>query len=379
MLRIALLSRVLAAAALLALAGLIARGADAHEMQPSVLEFAVEDGQLRMTVETALEALIAGIDLGEVTDTNQSELSGDYDALRALPPEALEAEARRFFPAFAERLRLHAGETDLMPVLEAVEVPPVGDLEQARLSRLKMTAALPQPPGPLIVGWDASFGPLVVRQIGVEEPYTALLQNGAASEPIDLRGGSALGAWESFVFYIAVGFDHIVPKGLDHILFVLGLFFLSLHLRPLLWQVTSFTVAHTITLALGTLGIVNLPAEIVEPLIALSIVYVGVENVLSRGLSPWRPAVVFLFGLLHGLGFASVLQDFGLSTSQFVSGLIGFNLGVELGQLAVIAAAFLVVGLWFGRKPWYRSRIANPASILIAAVGAWWAFERVFL
>jgi hypothetical protein len=150
-------------------------------------------------------------------------------------------------------------------------------------------------------------------------------------------------------------------------------------MRPLLWQISAFTLAHTVTLALGALEIVRIPPEIVEPLIAASIVYVGVENVLSKGLTPWRPVIVFAFGLLHGLGFASVLADFGLGASHFVPKLIGFNVGVELGQLAVIAIAFVLVGLWFGRKPWYKERIANPASVAIALVGAWWVVERTLL
>jgi hypothetical protein len=174
-----------------------------------------------------------------------------------------------------------------------------------------------------------------------------------------------------------IGFEHILPKGLDHILFVLGLFFLSLNWRPLLFQVTAFTLAHTVTLALGMLGILRLSPGIVEPLIAASIVYVGVENILMRGLSPWRPAIVFAFGLLHGLGFASVLGEIGLESGRFVSGLIGFNIGVELGQLSVIAIAFVLLALPFGRKPWWRNRIAIPASAVIAAIGAYWFFERI--
>ena len=93
----------------------------------------------------------------------------------------------------------------------------------------------------------------------------------------------------------------------------------------------------------------------------------------------WRPALIFGFGLLHGLGFASVLGELGLQPGSFLISLIGFNIGVEIGQLAVIAAAFLAVGLWFGRKPWYRQRIAIPASAVIGLVGAWWFVERVFL
>jgi hypothetical protein len=151
-----------------------------------------------------------------------------------------------------------------------------------------------------------------------------------------------------------------------------------MRLRPLLWQVTAFTLAHTVSLALATLKIVAVPAEIVEPLIAASIVYVAVENILWQKLTPWRPLVVFGFGLLHGLGFASVLGEVGLDPARFLTGLIGFNIGVELGQLAVILGAFLVVGFWFGTRPWYRRAIQIPASVAIALTGGYWFVERTF-
>ncbi|HGG63113.1 MAG TPA: HupE/UreJ family protein, partial [Rhodobacteraceae bacterium] len=196
---------------------------------------------------------------------------------------------------------------------------------------------------------------------------------------IPVSGGAQQTGWQTFLHYIPVGFDHILPKVLDHILFVLGLFFLSTHLRPLLWQVTAFTLAHTVTLALGAMGWVTVPASIVEPLIAASITYVAIENVFTSGLSRWRPFVIFGFGLLHGLGFASVLGEFGIPDDQFFPALIAFNVGVELGQLTVISLAFLAVGMWFRNKPWYRSRISIPASVVIATIGAYWFFERVFL
>ncbi len=177
--------------------------------------------------------------------------------------------------------------------------------------------------------------------------------------------------------YLALGFEHIIPKGLDHILFVLGLFLLSTELRPLVWQVTAFTVAHSITLALSLANIASLPSSVVEPLIALSIAYVAIENLFVRDLTPWRPAVVFVFGLLHGMGFAGVLRELGMPAGQFVPALIGFNVGVELGQLSVIAIAWLAVG-WFRRREWYRYAIVWPVSGLIALVGLYWAFERAF-
>ena len=178
--------------------------------------------------------------------------------------------------------------------------------------------------------------------------------------------------------YLTLGFEHIVPKGLDHILFVLGIFFLSLHWKPLLYQVTAFTIAHSITLGLSLYGLVSLPPSFVEPLIALSICYVAIENVVTRELKPWRVYVVFAFGLLHGLGFAGVLLELGLPREEFLTALIAFNIGVELGQLTVISAAFATVAYWFKDKPWYRQRIVIPVSLVIGMTGAYWTIERIF-
>jgi hypothetical protein len=177
--------------------------------------------------------------------------------------------------------------------------------------------------------------------------------------------------------YTMLGFTHILPKGLDHILFVLGLFLLSIRWKPLLVQVTAFTLAHTITLGLSIYGIVSLAPAIVEPLIAASIAYVAIENLVTAELKPWRAFVVFGFGLLHGLGFAGVLHEIGLPRSEFLTALLSFNVGVELGQLAVIVSAWLLVGLWWKTRSWYRARLVQPLSALIAAVGVYWTIERI--
>lgn len=177
--------------------------------------------------------------------------------------------------------------------------------------------------------------------------------------------------------YLVFGYEHILPKGLDHILFVLGLFLLSPKIRPLLWQVTAFTVAHSVTLGCSMYGVISLPSRVVESLIALSITYVAVENLLTTELKPWRPAVVFGFGLLHGLGFAGALRALGLPEGEFASSLIAFNVGVELGQLSVVLLALLAVG-WFRRKTWYRPFVVIPLSSLIALIGSYWSVHRAF-
>jgi hypothetical protein len=356
--------------------------AAAHEVRPGVADVLVRATEVTVTLVAPVEPMIAGMNLEGLQDTNLSPQSAQYDALRAEPPAALEAALRAAWPGIAARITLMAGETRLGPQFGAVVVPEVGDVELPRDSVLTIVAALPDDGSPVRIGWDAGFGPVVVRQVGGgEDAYTAILEGGALSEPLPREGFATEGALPVLGRFVVSGFEHIVPKGLDHILFVLGLFFFSLNLRPLLWQVTAFTLAHTVTLALASLQIVAVPASVVEPLIAASIVYVAVENLFgAQGNVGWhRVALVFGFGLLHGLGFASVLSDVGLPEGRFVIALVGFNVGVELGQLAVIAAAFVLLALPFGRMPWYRRAIAIPASLAIAGMGAWWTVERVFL
>lgn len=185
------------------------------------------------------------------------------------------------------------------------------------------------------------------------------------------RLSSALG-------YFRLGFTHILPNGLDHMLFVLGIYFLSGRARSVLLQVSAFTLAHSITLGLSLYGLVSVSPGIVEPLIALSIAYVAIENIFLSELKPWRVALVFAFGLLHGLGFAGALHELELPRSEFAAALVGFNVGVEAGQLAVIAAAFVLVGWYCSNRDWYRTRVSTPASALIACVAVYWTLERVF-
>jgi hydrogenase/urease accessory protein HupE len=352
----------------------------AHEVTPAISDLTVENGKLTLKVDAPIEGFISGIDLTAVKDTNASPLAASYDALRALPPQQLEERFRTFWPEMAARMRMVADGTPLSASLSSIAVSDVPDVALPRQAIFVVSADVPANARQLVVGWDKAFGGLVVRQQGVEKPYTGLLEAGADSAPIALAGGGEVGAWQSFLDYIPVGFDHIVPKGLDHILFVLGLFFFSTRLKPLLWQVTAFTVAHTVTLALSSLGYVSVPGSIVEPLIAASIVFVAVENIWAKGeLSPWRPAIVFGFGLLHGLGFASVLGEFGLPEGTFIPALIGFNIGVEFGQLAVIAVAAILFWTWCARQSWYRFAVVIPTSLLIAAIGAYWVVERTLM
>ena len=368
--------------------------AEAHELQPTIGDLSVQEGVATLILKVNLEALLSGIDLDAIADTNNAANAQDYDALRTLSVDEIAARAPNLLIQW-NALPLLKINGDGVPLSSAQITMPEGvDPELARISQWELTADLPRSATEVVVSWPKGAGAMVLRQQGVEAPFTGYLNGGDSSPAISFEGGGAQSGWQAFGSYIPVGFDHILPQGLDHILFVLGLFLLSTHLAPLLWQVSAFTLAHTVTLALGALGLVNIPGAIVEPLIAASIVYVAVENIFRTGLSRWRPLVIFGFGLLHGLGFASVLGDFGLPQDQFVPALIGFNVGVEVGQLTVIALAAILLWIAVGaariaplkgveeevREHEVMFRAASIiGSLVIAIIGIFWVIERTLL
>ncbi len=256
----------------------------------------------------------------------------------------------------------------------------------------------PVPAG--ISGWKIRATPnrlwsVVFQNVidGKVHPRVAVLFPGETSHTLDLSGlastqvtlpspgavsraGTAGDSVQTFFDFFVKGFLHVLPEGLDHILFVLGLFLLSREWKPLLLQVTAFTVAHSATLALAALGVIQAPPAIVEPVIAASIAAVAVENIFHPRYTPWRLLVVFGFGLIHGLGFAGALNELDLPRTAFVIGLVGFNFGVEGGQLAVIVLA-LASTFWVRDAVRYRRWVVVPASALIAALGLLWTVQRI--
>lgn len=191
--------------------------------------------------------------------------------------------------------------------------------------------------------------------------------------PYDLTKLSKTGiGW----IYLRLGYTHILPQGYDHVLFVLGIFFLNPNLKSVLWQATAFTVAHSITLGLAMYGLIKPPGLVIEAIIALSIVFVAVENIFTTELKWWRILIVFCFGLVHGCGFASALTQLGLPPNDYFLSLIAFNIGVELGQVTVILIAFFLVGKWFSQRQWYRQRIVVPVSLCIGVIALYWTIER---
>ncbi len=422
----------------------LASSAAAHEVSPTIGDMEVVDGQITFSLNGNFESLVAGINLDGLTDTEAAPEAEAYDTLRALAPDAFAQALTDDWEQIASQITVLVDGEPVALALTGADVPEVGDVEVVRETTVMFAGDIADGAQTFQIEWPAEYGVLVLRQMGVEDGWDGYLTGGGLSEEVSLQGGDVMTGGEAFFRFIPVGVEHIVPLGLDHILFVLGLFFLSTRMRPLLWQVTAFTAAHTVTLALATLGYVNIPDEhmwIVESIIAASIVYIAVENIFTDGLNPWRPAIIFAFGLLHGLGFASVLGAYGLPDGAVLPALLGFNIGVELGQLLCIAVAFIVVVSAIGlsedgkknpvaaavymaiaivvvpvamipvsamgpdaveaylpllfmvaalsglcaascaveRYETYRHMVAMPASIAIALIGAYWVVERVFL
>jgi hypothetical protein len=368
-------------------------GAQAHVPSMAAGTATIEpDGKYVLDLTFDLPPFALGVTPQAATDDVMNRwLDGPTDTLAA----SLIAAQSRFSKEFAVVTDQGAGSVD------KIIFPSVSDLkryeESVTIVQLPVMLTLSLE-GKLPAGArSVSFRfPEIMGIVGVtvsrpgQTPLALVANTGEATEPIPVQLGNVAvnppntvpvaepGRWFVVRQFVALGFEHILPEGTDHILFVLGLFLLSCRLKPLLWQVTAFTVAHSITLALSMYGVFRLPSSVVEPLIAASITFVAVENICSPKLTPWRPVVVFCFGLIHGLGFSSALMELGLPRHDFATALVSFNCGVELGQLTVIAAAFFVVG-WWRNRTWYRPVIVIPLSALIAATGIFWTVQRILL
>jgi HupE / UreJ protein len=381
----------------LALGGLLGavRSSSAHDLEFTHTVVVIgNDGSFRADVSCDLDAIALGVAQG--ADSRMV-----VDELRKLTPRELEARVKRVKDVLLASVLFRFDDDVVLP---EVELPQFGKARDSPIPTIfgldaSFVGRIPPSARSVTIEVDRAFPPVyltVMDQRGGDvvhealtrgeqsDPFPIVPSAGSESDPDRESGPSSRpalvppGRLAVAVRYFRLGLRHIVPEGNDHILFVLGLFLLSPRPRDLLFQVTAFTVAHTLTLALSSYGVVRLPPGIVEPLIALSIAYVAIENLLTRELTRWRPLVVFLFGLLHGMGFAGVLGELGLPREEFFLALVSFNGGVEAGQLTVLLAAFFTIG-WMRHRAWYRSALTIPLSLAIAVVGLYWAVERSIL
>lgn len=343
----------------------------AHEIGTTRVAVVFDDpGTFRVAVVTDAISLL-----------EKAEVAAGQKRSGTSDPAGLLTRLRYFAPLLLDRIDVSFDGVSVRPSM-GITVTPSADVAGVPGATLILTGY--RPPGARAFTWRfgwtfASYALSVQRRAGAE-PARQWIEGDDSSAPILLDTVTAPVHRPVLALrYLVLGFTHIVPNGLDHVLFVLGIFLLSRRMRTILAQVSAFTIAHSITLALSMYGLVSVSPSIVEPMIALSIAYIAIENLVLPEFRSWRVALVFCFGLLHGLGFAGALREVGLPRSEFVTALVSFNVGVELGQLTVIAAAFVAVGYWYGGRVWYRQRVVMPASACIACLGVFWTVQRLHL
>jgi hydrogenase/urease accessory protein HupE len=322
-------------------------------------------------------------DIEIVTDASaladKLEASIGRSAPSNLDPAGYKALLERFEPTLRQRIKVGFDGAEVRPSIAYSVAPPL-DATSATAATIHLTGEIPAGANNFswTFGWTFASYALSIRNSATDAPNTVWLEGGQTSTPFALASPvKSVSRTSTALLYLKLGFTHIVPLGLDHMLFVLGIYLLSGRARSVLLQVSAFTVAHSITLGLSMYGLVNVSPKIVEPMIAISIAYVAIENIFLSELKTWRIALVFAFGLLHGMGFAGALKELGLPRSEFLTALLTFNVGVESGQLTVIGTAFLLVGWYCSRRVWYRTHVVVPASAAIAFTAVYWTIQRL--
>ncbi len=294
---------------------------------------------------------------------------------RLLDPELAARRASDLERLLAPRIHIDADGATIEPEWTGVDVVP--ERQSLRLHARFSTA---HTPGSVVVTallfpYDPSHQTFLNVYEGDALETQSILD--AGHERFEYFSGSSHGVWAVVRKFVPAGIHHILI-GPDHILFLIGLLLLGGTVRQLTLVVTAFTVAHSITLSLAALNIVTPPARIIEPAIALSIVYVGFDNLLVRGGRDMRAWIAFTFGFIHGFGFASVLREMGLPARALGWSLFSFNIGVEIGQLLVVAVVATALAWLRSQSEALGRRLAFAGSVVVIAAGAFWFVQRVF-
>ncbi len=300
---------------------------------------------------------------------------GIEDPNDLLDPTILRLRANDLGRLIAGRFELHA---DGNPItFDDWSFPEIVSSRQS--IRLQSTVDLRAAPGHLQLSADLfPYDPNHQTFLNFyEDELTAQAILGGSERDYEYFVGSRQGTIAVLQRFIPAGVHHILI-GPDHLLFLIGLLLLGGSWRQLLFVVTAFTIAHSVTLSMAVLNILSPPARLVEPVIALSIVYVGLDNLLARGGKDVRVWIALLFGFIHGFGFASVLREMGLPTGALGWSLFSFNFGVELGQLMVVLVVAVVLAQIRTRSPRIADQIAVVGSVGVIIAGAFWFVERVF-
>lgn len=361
---------------------LLASTSIADVVKPALVEISIyPNKRVEVIIDLSLEAAMTGIGT-QYKKTTDAPNSTEYDQLRTLAPKALRQRFKDFEMQFLNKLRLTINQQPQILQLEKAFVDIIGYKKRPRKTVLTYVAQLQEWPKTLVWQYDKTSGDSALRyQVFKKDEYNwsqwQWLRNGKPSGSIDINHPEPMGTMQRLTQFIAIGFDHVIPLGWDHVLFIIGMALSSLLWRKLLLLVTTFTLAHTLTLALAMLGVVEISPRIIEPLIAFSIAYVAIENLWIEQSIKRKSIIVFLFGLIHGFGFASMLKSFEMANDNFVTTLVGFNVGVELAQIVIVLSVVSIGLMARSLKLDYQKLLVIPASVIITLIGIWWGIERI--
>jgi hydrogenase/urease accessory protein HupE len=294
---------------------------------------------------------------------------------RLLDPRVAAAHERAIEQLLAPRLHVDADGRTLTPLWTGVEV-----LTDRQSLRMHLRFQPGRPPGTISVTaalfpYDPNHQTFLNIYEGETLTSQAILDRGRAQ--VEYFAGTRQGTFAVIEKFVPAGIHHILI-GPDHLLFLVGLLLLGGTIRQLAVVVTAFTLAHSLTLSLAALNIVSPPARIIEPAIALSIVYVGADNLLVRNGRDVRAWIAFAFGFIHGFGFANVLRELDLPRRALGWSLFSFNVGVEIGQLLVVVFVASAFAALRSRSVAAGQRLAFGGSLVVIAAGAFWFIQRVF-
>ncbi len=350
----------------------------AHQVASVELEFLKLDGSWRLVGEMDIAYMlpetrnvVGGLPLSRAAAMKYSE--EEFTRIRAETENTLRKLLRITFAEREIPWRVEFPDFKTQPL----ELPPeAGDIA---LISVHLEMAPLATAGELQIHWagEQETELIILVEEGDEPQVISTLPGGKLTLlRNDVAGAAAVVVRPVFSTWIRSGFHHVIPLGLDHILFILGLFLLVPRWKPLLGQSLLFTIAHSVTLALAVLGYVTIPSKFVEIMIAVSIAWIGIENLFTQKIGMQRMILVCCFGLLHGLGFASMLGDKLKDTprEELMQPLMGFNLGVELAQITVLCVAFLI--FWPLRR--WQKKVQIIGSVCVAIAGLGWMVERIF-
>ena len=353
-----------------------------HEIKPSIADFTYDENFLNIKIRLNAELILSNIDASKISNTNSSSLSDIYDKLRILNKIELEELFKSSWQEISTNIDIKINNETKKINLINIEVEDIKNFEISRDTHIYLQVLLNNNSEYFTFSWIKKYGPIILRENSnhklEDELFTEYLQSGIESNQFSFNEKNFKNRLNSFIKFFVLGVQHIIPKGLDHILFIFGLFLFSSSLKKLITQITIFTIAHSITLIFVSLSLMKINPQIVEPIIALSIVYVGIENIFKNYVKEYlRYVVILFFGLLHGLGFALVLSDIGYRSTDLFINLISFNIGIEVAQISIVLILYLLIGLNFSNNKNYRMFFQVPSSILISSIGLYWFFERI--